>query len=178
MPIVNSAPIFSSLLAVFFLGEVWVLQNIIGTSLVIIGVIILSSGKPVGGQWRKLDVIYPILGALAFGISTTLRKTGLMELQIPILGAVTVGTAFSFCWLLFKYGRAPGAQVQSAKQWLVTRRRFGKHRRDSISFFRPQCQQRCSSGTVNRLQSVAEPSMDRHFSQRTRTICPYRVEHW
>jgi len=95
MPIVNSAPIFSSLLAVFFLGEVWVLQNIIGTGLVIIGVIILSSGKPAEGQWRKLDVIYPILGALAFGISTTLRKTGLMELQIPILAAaVTVGSAF------------------------------------------------------------------------------------
>jgi drug/metabolite transporter (DMT)-like permease len=95
MPIVNSAPIFSSLLAVFFLGEVWVLQNIIGTGLVIIGAVVLSSGKPVEGQWRKLDTIYPILGALAFGISTTLRKTGLMEVQIPILGAaVATGTAF------------------------------------------------------------------------------------
>jgi len=94
-PIVNSAPIFSSLLAVFFLGEVWVLQNITGTGLVIIGVIILSSSKPAKGQWRKLDIIYPILGALAFGISTTLRKTGLTTVQIPILAAaVTVGTAF------------------------------------------------------------------------------------
>ena len=94
-PIVNSAPIFSSLLAVFFLGEVWVFQNIIGTSLVIIGVIILSSVRPSGGAWRKRDVIYPILGALAFGISTTFRKTGLMAVQIPILAAaVTVGTAF------------------------------------------------------------------------------------
>jgi drug/metabolite transporter, DME family len=95
MPIVNSAPIFSSLLAVFFLGEVWVLQNIIGTGLVIIGAIILSSGKPAAGDWRKLDIVYPILGALAFGISTTLRKTGLTEVQIPILGAaVATGTAF------------------------------------------------------------------------------------
>jgi drug/metabolite transporter (DMT)-like permease len=94
-PIVNSAPIFSSLLAVFFLGEVWVLQNIIGTSLVIIGVIILSASQPAAGQWRHLDVIYPILGALAFGVSTTFRKTGLMAVQIPILAAaVTVGTAF------------------------------------------------------------------------------------
>jgi DME family drug/metabolite transporter len=94
-PIVNSAPIFSSALAVLFLGEVWVLQNIIGTTLVIIGVIILSSTKPTDGQWRKLDVIYPILGALAFGISTTFRKTGLMAVQQPILGAATtVGTAF------------------------------------------------------------------------------------
>jgi uncharacterized membrane protein len=95
MPIVNSAPIFSSLLAVFFLGEVWVLQNIVGTGLVIIGAVILSSGKPAEGQWRKLDMMYPLLGALAFGISTTLRKTGLTEVQIPILGAaVATGTAF------------------------------------------------------------------------------------
>src|SRR5215813_13422266 len=93
-PIVNSAPIFSSLLAVFFLGEVWVFQNIIGTSLVIIGVIILSSVRPAAGAWRKRDVIYPILGALAFGISTTFRKTGLMAVQIPILAvfsALNVG---------------------------------------------------------------------------------------
>jgi uncharacterized membrane protein len=72
-----------------------VLQNIIGTGLVIIGAIILSSGKPAAGDWRKLDIVYPILGALAFGISTTLRKTGLTEVQIPILGAaVATGTAF------------------------------------------------------------------------------------
>jgi drug/metabolite transporter (DMT)-like permease len=94
-PIVNSAPIFSSLLAVFLLGEVWVLQNIIGTGLVVIGVIILSSARPAVGPWRKLDIIYPMLGGLAFGISTTLRKTGLMEVRIPIVGAaVAVGTAF------------------------------------------------------------------------------------
>lgn len=93
MPIVNSAPIFSSIFAVLFLDEVWVLQNIFGTGLVILGVIVLSSGKPANGQWRKLDIVYPILAALAFGISTTLRKTGLMVVERPILAAaVTVGT--------------------------------------------------------------------------------------
>jgi DME family drug/metabolite transporter len=94
-PIVNSAPIFSSILAVVFLREVWVLQNIIGTGLVILGVVILSFGKGAGTDWRKVDVIFPILGALAFGISTTLRKRGLMALESPVLGAaVTVTTAF------------------------------------------------------------------------------------
>jgi DME family drug/metabolite transporter len=93
MPIVNSAPIFSSIFAVLFLDEVWLLQNIIGTGLVILGVIVLSSGKPADGGWRKLDIIYPILAALAFGISTTLRKSGLMVFPRPILAAaVTVGT--------------------------------------------------------------------------------------
>jgi len=94
-PIVNTSPIFSSIFAVFFLGEVWVAQNILGTCLVILGVIILSSSKPAEGEWQKRDIIYPLLGAVAFGISTTLRKTGLLTVQVPLLAAaVTVGTAF------------------------------------------------------------------------------------
>ena len=82
------------------------LQNIIGTGLVIIGVIILSSSKPAKGQWRKLDIIYPILGALAFGISTTLRKTGLMDSpdSNSCGGGHNRHRLFLFCWLSFKCG--------------------------------------------------------------------------
>lgn len=94
-PIVNTSPIFSSILAVVFLGEVWVPQNIIGTCLVILGVIVLSSRNASEGEWRMKDVTYPVLAAVAFGISTTLRKTGLTALPEPLLGAaVTLGTAF------------------------------------------------------------------------------------
>jgi len=67
----------------------------IGTCLVILGVVILSSGNRAKGDWQKKDVIYPVLAAMAFGISTTLRKTGLTSVPVPILAAaVTVGTAF------------------------------------------------------------------------------------
>jgi DME family drug/metabolite transporter len=94
-PIVNTSPIFSSILAVLFLGEVWAAQNIVGTCLVILGVVVLSLSRPAQGEWQKKDIIYPVLAALAFGISTTLRKTGLAAIQIPLLAAaVTVGTAF------------------------------------------------------------------------------------
>jgi drug/metabolite transporter (DMT)-like permease len=94
-PIVNTSPMFSSTFAVLFLGEVWTAQNILGTCLVILGVMILSSSKPARGEWRKIDIIYPLLGAVAFGISTTLRKTGLLSVPIPLLAAaVTLGTAF------------------------------------------------------------------------------------
>ena len=94
-PIVNTSPIFSSVFAVFILGEVWTRQNMLGTCLVILGIIVLSSGKAAAGEWRKKDIIYPLLGAVAFGISTTLRKSGLMTVPLPLLAAaVTVGTAF------------------------------------------------------------------------------------
>jgi drug/metabolite transporter (DMT)-like permease len=95
-PIVNTSPIFSSILAVIFLGEVWVFQNIVGTCLVIAGVIVLSSRTSADGHWRLKDVVYPITAALAFAISSNLRKAGLTHVPHPLLGAaVTLGTAFS-----------------------------------------------------------------------------------
>jgi drug/metabolite transporter (DMT)-like permease len=94
-PIVNTSPIFSSILAVIFLGEVWVMQNIVGTCLVILGVIVLSSRNAGDGHWRIKDLVYPLLAALAFGISSNLRKAGLTAVSQPLLGAaVTLGTAF------------------------------------------------------------------------------------
>jgi uncharacterized membrane protein len=94
-PIVNTSPIFSSILAVVFLGELWTVQNIIGTCLVILGVIVLSSRNAAEGEWRFKDAIYPVLAAVAFGISTTFRKTGLTAIPEPLLAAaVTLGTAF------------------------------------------------------------------------------------
>jgi drug/metabolite transporter (DMT)-like permease len=103
-PIVNTSPIFSSILAVIFLGELWVLQNVVGTCLVILGVVILSSGKRAEGDWQKKDVIYPILAAIAFGISTTLRKTGLIWVPVPLLAAaVTVGTAFVVLLVIIQF---------------------------------------------------------------------------
>ena len=94
-PIVNTSPIFSSVFAVLLLGEVWVAQNVMGTLLVILGVIILSLRNPEQQAWQKKDIIYPVLAAFAFGISTTLRKSGLLIVPVPLLAAaVTVGTAF------------------------------------------------------------------------------------
>ena len=120
-PIVNSAPIFSSSFAVLFLGEVWTAQNIFGTLSVIIGVIILSSGKSSEGAWRKIDILYPLLGAVAFGISTTLRKSGLSVLHIPLLGAaVTVGTAFFIILILVRWrgGRRALKFNPESTRWL------------------------------------------------------------
>ena len=116
VPIANSSPMFASIFAVIFLSETWVLQNIIGTLLVIGGVIVLSMAKPAQGAWRKLDVIYPLIGALAFGSSTTLRKTGLGFINIPLLAAaVTAGSAAIFYYALL--------QIQGGKQaFKLTRR--------------------------------------------------------
>jgi drug/metabolite transporter, DME family len=123
VPIVNASPIFASVFAVFYLGEVWVFQNIVGTVLVIFGVITLSMIKPPKGRWRKMDIIYPILGAVAFGISANLRKAGLEVIGVPVLGAaVTAGTAaiFSFLLLQFKGGREALKLSRTSAAWLFS----------------------------------------------------------
>ncbi len=93
VPIVNSSPMFASVFAVIFLGEVWLVQNIFGTALVILGVIILSSIRAAQGQWHKMDLIYPMLGAVSFGISSTLRKAGLGVDNVPLLAAAVTASA-------------------------------------------------------------------------------------
>lgn len=121
VPIANSSPIFASIFAVIFLAEAWVLQNVIGTLLVISGVIVLSMAKPAQGEWRKIDVIYPLIGALAFGASTTLRKAGLGFINIPLLAAaVTAGAAaiFSFILLQIQGGNEAFKLTRRSAAWL------------------------------------------------------------
>ena len=121
VPIANSSPIFASIFAVIFLAEAWVLQNVIGTLLVISGVIVLSMAKPAQGEWRKIDVIYPLIGALAFGASTTLRKAGLGFINIPLLAAaVTAGAAaiFSFILLQIQGGKEAFKLTRRGAAWL------------------------------------------------------------
>ncbi len=122
VPIVNSSPVFASIFAVLYLGEAWVSQNILGTCLVVSGVVVLSSIKPAEGPWRKMDVIYPILGAVAFGISANLRRGGLLVSNVPIMAAaVTAATAFLFsCGLLYaRGGRAVFQLPRSSFAWYL-----------------------------------------------------------
>ncbi|MBM4260609.1 MAG: DMT family transporter [Deltaproteobacteria bacterium] len=121
VPIVNSSPIFASVFAVIFLAEAWVLQNIVGTLLVIGGIVILSMAKPAQGEWRKIDIIYPLIGAVAFGISTTLRKAGLGYINIPLLAAaMTAGAGALFSLALLKYqgGSKAFKLTRNSAAWL------------------------------------------------------------
>ena len=121
--VANSSPIFASLFAVIFLAEVWLPQNILGTLLVISGAIALSISKPAHGPWRKLDIIYPLIGAMAFGASAILRKTGLDYIPVPVLAAaVTAGSAalFSLALLQVRGGKAALKLTRRSAGWLFS----------------------------------------------------------
>ena len=123
VPIANSSPIFASIFAVIFLAEVWVPQNIVGTLLVISGTVVLSMAKPAKGEWRKLDVISPLVGAMAFGASAILRKAGLDYIGIPVMAAaVTAGSAavFSFILLQIRGGKVAFKLTRTSAAWLFS----------------------------------------------------------
>lgn len=123
VPIANSSPIFASVFAVIFLAETWVPQNILGTLLVIGGTIVLSVARPARGEWRKLDVIYPLVGAMAFGASAILRKAGLGHVDIPVMAAaITAGSAamFSFVLLQIRGGKEAFKLTRRSAAWLFS----------------------------------------------------------
>lgn len=118
VPISNASPMFASIFAVFLLAELWTLQNFLGTTLVICGITILSSSHGGQAQWRRIDLIYPILAALAFAISTNLRKLGLMAINLPLMAAaVTAATAFVFAVCLLQTRGGLRALKLSRANW-------------------------------------------------------------
>jgi uncharacterized membrane protein len=79
--------------------------------------------KPAQGNWRKVDVIYPLVGAVAFGVSAILRKAGLELVNVPLLAAaVTAGTAalFSFALLQIQGGRQAFKLTRRSASWLFS----------------------------------------------------------
>jgi transporter family protein len=122
VPIVNSSPLFASILAVFFLGEHWSVQNFFGTCLVICGVVILSRSQPEKKDWRLSDILLPIAGALAFGLSSNLRKLGLQVENIPLMAtAVTATTAVisGSVLLRFQGGRSAISVSTDSLRWFL-----------------------------------------------------------
>lgn len=118
VPVSNSSPMFASILAVFLLEELWTLQNFLGTTLVISGIAILSGAQAGHKQWRRLDLVYPVLAAMAFAISSNLRKLGLMVTNLPLMAAaLTAGTAFVFAVCLLKARGGRRALMLSRANW-------------------------------------------------------------
>jgi uncharacterized membrane protein len=79
--------------------------------------------KPAVGEWRKWDVIYPLVGAMAFGASAIMRKAGLDFVNVPLLAAaVTAGSAAIFSLILVQYQGAKVAfkLTRRSATWLLT----------------------------------------------------------
>lgn len=87
-PITSTSPLVSISIAVVFLGEKLTLPIILGTLLIILGVLVVSQKGKIG---RK-DLLFALGAAFFAGVSTPIRKYGLTVLDSPVLSAVVTAS--------------------------------------------------------------------------------------
>lgn len=90
--ITNLNPFIAAALAILVLGEQVTLPILAGTLVIVLGTVLLSlSGRVVG--FRPVDLVYPFLSALCFGVVAIIRKLGLSQTG-PLFGsAINMTTA-------------------------------------------------------------------------------------
>ena len=94
-PLRATTPLFSSLMAIIVLNEQLTAAVAGGTTLVVCGIILLSMREEKTGGWMNVFITLPLLSAFVAGSTQVIRKIGLAQITLPILGAaVTTGTSF------------------------------------------------------------------------------------
>jgi DME family drug/metabolite transporter len=89
-------PLYTSLLAVLFLSEILAPGNWAGIMMVFLGGILVEWSAREGStknKYSRKDLIYPIIGGVALGIGSILRKYGLTLFDAPVLGVSVAYTA-------------------------------------------------------------------------------------
>ena len=92
----NSAPLLTVVIGVLVLGEALTLPVVTGVALIVTGVFLLS--RMVGGKgsssYPTRYLFYPLIAAFCFGLNPILKKIGLSDVSLPVLGTlVTQSTA-------------------------------------------------------------------------------------
>ncbi len=120
--ILGTVPFFSLSIAVLLLGEQPGWLVVVGTVLIILGVLCVSLEEGSEGPLRAKNLGYPFLAAIMFGVSPVLRKLGLFHIPSPILGMAISSVAGVVCLLasarLFSAGE--GFSADRKGLWLYT----------------------------------------------------------
>jgi len=105
MPI---GPFSAILLAVVFLGERPSSSILVGAACIVAGTVLLSQQERGGQAWRRRDLIFPLLGAIAFGLRDVLSRWGLRSFPHPTVGAVVATMTSAVFIAAFVTGRRGG----------------------------------------------------------------------
>ena len=89
--VLNSTPLFSTTLAVAFLGERPGFLVVFGIGSIMGGLIVISweGGK---GKWSRIEILYPLLAAFLFGAKDVMARWGMAATGQPILAAAIATT--------------------------------------------------------------------------------------
>ncbi len=92
-------PLFSTLLAIFVLGESATLPIIVGTCSIVAGVTLISwQPAPQGGSHKWWHIGFPLAAAVLAGVSHPIRRHALSLANEPLYFAAVVGLV-SLCWM-------------------------------------------------------------------------------
>lgn len=92
----NTRPVFAVLLAVGWLGETVTPGMGAGVLVLVVGLVVLSLSR--GGDvtgWRRVDLGFPLLAAVAFAAGNVVRRFGFVASDVSVWQAVAVGEAGS-----------------------------------------------------------------------------------
>lgn len=81
-----TSPVFAMIIAVVFLGEVVTSSILLGTLIVMAGIMLIAGfrGRIAAGSWPLWALSLPLVAALTRGISHPLLKLGLTDLPSPL----------------------------------------------------------------------------------------------
>jgi drug/metabolite transporter (DMT)-like permease len=112
-------PLYTSIVAVWLLGETLTTENWIGLACVISGVILvgrtINKGSTQNKHQTKKGQIVPVLGSLAIAFSQNVRKEGLNIYNQPLLG-VAVGYFMSLIVYLLVVALSKGNRTRFSRK--------------------------------------------------------------
>lgn len=100
---INTVPMFSTTLAILFLGERPSPLVILGVGLIVGGLMTLSWGGE-KRSWRRTELLFPLTAALLFAVKDVLTRYGLQSTGQPILAAAIASlTSTLEVFLILRY---------------------------------------------------------------------------
>jgi uncharacterized membrane protein len=91
--VASFAPLFAVTLAILALGERPGWGLLAGAGAIVAGGVLLAYRHADDGTWRRRDLLFPLLGALGFGIRDNLSRWGFADFPHPLLAAAAATAA-------------------------------------------------------------------------------------
>ncbi len=99
-PLRGTGPLFAVIVAVIFLNERPNSFVYGGTILTVAGAWLILMRMREEGEWRPFDAVFPLGAALIAAVSQSLRRTGLLMLGNPFVGAAITNSTSLIIYLL------------------------------------------------------------------------------
>jgi DME family drug/metabolite transporter len=97
----NTRPLFTVLLAIFWLRETVTLWMGLGVVVLVAGLVVLttSKGGDLGG-WSQFDLLFPLVAAVFFALGNATRRFGFTTTSLDVIQAVTFGESIALVFMI------------------------------------------------------------------------------